>query len=62
MKTYDNFGRPSTEMHTLIKQDGTVVITNTVCYNGEPSFQTVTTRTVDGRVNTDIVRGGKVLP
>lgn len=62
MKTFDNFGRPATETHTLVKQDGTVVNVHTVCYNGTPAWQTISTRKPDGQVKTEIVRGGKLLP
>jgi hypothetical protein len=62
MKTTDNFGRPSAEMNTLFRQDGAVINVNTTYVDGRIGFQTVSTRTPDGKVSTETVRNGKLLP
>ncbi len=64
MKSYDNQGRLVGEITTAFTQDGKVITTNTI-YNansGQPIAQHISIRDSQGKVTTQNIIGGKLLP
>jgi hypothetical protein len=64
MKSYDNHGRLVSEINTSYTRDGKVITTNTVynTYNGQPAYQDISIRDTHGKITTEHVIGGKLLP
>lgn len=64
MKTFDSQGRLVGEINTTFTQDGKVITTNTI-YNansGQPIAQNISIRDSQGRVTTQNIIGGRLLP
>jgi hypothetical protein len=61
MKTYDNFGKLIGEINTIYTKQG-VVTTNTVYYNDRVMSQQISIRDNQGKVTSDVVLGGKLIP
>jgi hypothetical protein len=61
MKTYDNFGKLIGEINTIYTKQG-VVTTNTVYYNDRVMSQQISIRDNQGKVTSDVVIGGKLIP
>jgi hypothetical protein len=64
MKTYDSQNRLVGEITTVFTGDGRVVTTNTIynANNGQPIAQTISIRDALGRVTTQNIIGGRLLP
>jgi hypothetical protein len=64
VKTYDNHGRLVGEITTIFTQDGKVITTNTIynADNGQPIAQNISIRDSQGKVTTQNIIGGKLLP
>ena len=64
MKTYDNQNRLVGEINTTFMQDGTVVTSNTVYdpQNGQAIAQNISIRDSRGKVTTQNIIGGRLLP
>ena len=64
MKSYDNHGRLVSEINTSYTLDGRVITTITVynTYNGQPAYQDISIRDSHGKITTEHVTGGKLLP
>jgi ectoine hydroxylase-related dioxygenase (phytanoyl-CoA dioxygenase family) len=61
MKTYDNFGRLIAETNTIFTKQG-VVTTSTVYNNDRVISQRITVRDNQGKVTSEDVIGGKLIP
>jgi ectoine hydroxylase-related dioxygenase (phytanoyl-CoA dioxygenase family) len=61
MKTYDNFGKLIAENNTVYTKQG-VVTTNTTYYNDRVVSQHISIRDNQGKVTSETVLGGKLLP
>jgi hypothetical protein len=61
MKTYDNFGKLIGEINTIYTKQG-VVTTNTVYYNDHVMSQQISIRDNQGKVTSEVVIGGKLIP
>jgi hypothetical protein len=64
MKTFDSQGRLVGEINTTFTQDGKVITTNTIynAANGQPIAQHISIRDAQGRVTTQNIIGGRLLP
>lgn len=63
VKVYNNHGELTAEINTFVAADGSRVVTNTQYGLGEQvSAQTIAVRDNAGKVSTQTVYGGKVLP
>ncbi len=64
MKTYDNEGRLKSEINTIYTQDGSVITTTTAynSANGPPISQHFSVRDSRGKITTQNIIGGKLLP
>jgi shikimate 5-dehydrogenase len=62
VKTYDNNGKLIGEINTVIRQDGGLVITNTMWNGDRVTAQTITARDSQGKVTTETNYGGKLIP
>ena len=64
MKTFDSQGRLVGEITTIFTGDGKVITTNTIynAANGQSIAQTISVRDSQGRVTTQNIIGGKLLP
>lgn len=61
MKTYDNSGKLITETNTIYTPRG-VVTTHTVYYNDRVLSQHISVRDNQGKVTSEDVIGGKLIP
>jgi hypothetical protein len=61
MKTYDNFGKLIGEINTIYTKQG-VVKTNAVYYNDHVMSQQISIRDNQGKVTSEVVIGGKLIP
>ena len=61
MKTYDNSGKLIAETNTIYTPRG-VVTTNTVYYNDDVMSQHISVRDNQGKVTSEDVIGGKLIP
>ena len=61
MKTYDNSGKLIGETNTIYTKQG-VVTTNTVYNNDRAIYQHISLRDNQGKVASETVLGGKLLP
>ena len=64
MKTFDSQGRLVGEITTVFTGDGKVITTNTI-YNansGQPIAQNISIRDAHGKVTTQNIIGGRLLP
>ncbi len=64
MKSYDNQGRLVGEITTVFTGDGKVITTNSIynAANGQPIAQTISIRDSQGKVTTQNIIGGRLLP
>ena len=64
MKTFDSQGRLVGEITTVFTGDGKVITTNTIynAANGQPIAQHISIRDSQGRVTTQNIIGGRLLP
>jgi hypothetical protein len=64
MKSFDKNGKLVNELTSAVTSDGKVVNVNTVydTYSGRPTFQNISVRERDGKVNTENILNGKLLP
>jgi len=64
LKTYDSQKRLVGEINTTFTQDGKVITTNTVYNpnNGQAIAQNISVRDAQGKVTTQNMIGGKLLP
>jgi ectoine hydroxylase-related dioxygenase (phytanoyl-CoA dioxygenase family) len=61
VKTYDNNGKLISETNTIYTKQG-VVTTNTVYYNDRVMSQHISIRDNQGKVTSETVLGGKLIP
>jgi len=61
MKTYDNFGKLIGEINTIYTKQG-VVTTSTVYYNDRVISHHISIRDNQGKVTSEDVIGGKLIP
>jgi hypothetical protein len=63
MQSYDNNGKLQSEINTSYTSDGRVITTVTTRTNGKLIGQHITVRNLNnGRVSSEFVYGGKLLP
>jgi hypothetical protein len=64
VKTFDSQGRLVGEITTFFTQDGKVITTNTIynAANSQPIAQNISIRDSRGKVTTQNIIGGKLLP
>jgi len=62
MKTYDNSGNLIGEINTIIRPDKGIIISNTIYSGDRVITQTISTRDNAGKVKTETIYSGKVLP
>jgi hypothetical protein len=63
MQSYDNNGKLQSEINTSYTSDGCVITTVTTYTNGKLIGRNITVRNLNnGRVSSERVLGGKLLP
>lgn len=62
MQIRNNRGELIGEINTIVRPSGSIITTNSV-YSGERTItQTISTRDDAGKVETETIYGGKILP